>query len=182
MPSPQVVAREPSRRVKKSRKPERRAKQPVDLGDVDMETPTPSQQSSNAGPGTGAGRERSRRVSERMPKAQGAKAHEKSRTGEMLDKGVGKRNAKQAKQRTSGRMSEGALAERELPAKQPRRQGAKKQSRAAKAKGNGANNNGSTKRAAPSAEAAPTQKQVLKDKATARRKLRNEGVDATQQN
>lgn len=175
MPSPQVVAREPGRRVKKSKKPERRAKQPVDLGDVDMDTPTPSQQSSNAGPGTGAGRERSRRVSERMPKAQGAKAHERSRAGEMLDKGVGKRNAKQAKQRTSGRASDGALAERELPSKQPRRQGAKKQRRAAKANGNG-----SSKRPAPSAEAAPTQKQVLKGKPPRKRRVRDEGVDASQ--
>lgn len=175
MPSPQVVAREPGRRVKKSKKPERRAKQPVDLGDVDMDTPTPSQQSSNAGPGTGAGRERARRVSERMPKAQGAKAHERSRAGEMLDKGVGKRSTKQAKQRTSGRASEGALAERELPSKQPRRQGAKKQRRAAKANGNG-----SSKRPAAAAEAASTQKQVLKGKPPRKRRVRDEGVDASQ--
>jgi hypothetical protein len=174
MPSPQVVAREPGRRIKKGKKPERRAKQPVDVGDVDMDAATPSQQSSNAGPGAGAGRERSRRVSERMPKAQGAKAHERSRAGEMLDKGVGKRNAKQAKQRTSGRASDGALAERELPSKQPRRQGAKKQSRAR------ANGQGPSTRAAASAEAAPTQKQVLKGKPPAKRKLRDEGVDAAQ--
>ena len=37
-----------------------------------------------------------------------------------------------------------------------------------------------TKRAAPSAEAAPTQKQVLKGKPPAKRKLRDTGVDTTQ--
>jgi len=172
MPSPQVVANEPGRRIKKSRKPERRAKQPVDLGDVDMETPTPAHQSSNAGPGAGGGRERSRRVTERMPKAQGAKAHARSRAGEMLDKGVAKRNAKQTKQRISGRMSEGALAERELPVKQPRRKSAKTQ---AQAKGAG-------KPAAAAAEAAPTQRQVLRGKPPRKRVVRDEGVDSTQQN
>lgn len=148
MPSPQVVAREPGRRIKKSKKAERRAKQPVDLGDVDMETPTPSHQSSRAGPGAGAGRERSRRASERMPKAQGAKAPAKSRAGNMLDKGIAKRNAKQAMQLTAGRKTNGT---------------AKKNRRA--------------ERAAPSPEAAPTQKQVLKGKSPAKRKLRDEGVD-----
>jgi len=117
MPSPEVVAREPGRRIKKSRKPERRAKQPVDLGDVDMDSPTPSQQSAKAGPGTGAGRERSRRVSERMPKTAGA----------------GKQGSAKA-----------------------------------------------SKRAAASAETAPTQKQVLKGKPPAKRKLRDTGVDTAQ--
>jgi hypothetical protein len=131
MPSPQVVAREPSRRIKKSRKPERRAKQPVDLGDVDMDTPTPSQQSAKAGPGTGAGRERSRRVSERMPKAGGA-THQRQ---------------------------------------------------ASKSNGKGATRskkNGASKRAAASAEEAPTQKQVLKGRPPGKRKVRDTGVDAAQ--
>ena len=39
---------------------------------------------------------------------------------------------------------------------------------------------GAPKRAAPSAEAAPTQKQVLKGKPPAKRKLRDTGVDAAQ--
>jgi hypothetical protein len=180
MPSPQVLAREPGRRIKKSRKHERRAKQPVDIGDADMETPTPSQQSSKAGPGTGAGREQSRRVNARLPKAAGAKAHEKPHAASMLDKGVSKQNAKQAKQRTAGRKSISELDELEPPATpQVRRQGAKKQSRAAEVKTR-ANGKAPAKRAAAAAEAAPTQKQVLRDRPARKRTVRNEGVDSAQ--
>lgn len=167
-----VVASKPSRRVKKSNKPERREDLPVDTGGLDMESATPSQQSAKAGPGTGGGRERSRRISERMPKAAGAKAHEKSHAAGMLDKGVGKKQAEQTKQRTSGRRSEGELSERPLIKKQPRRQGAKKQRRAEE----GANGKMKAKPAAAPAEAAPTQKQVLRDKPQRTRRIRNEGV------
>lgn len=110
MPSPQIIAREPSRRIKKSNKPERREEAPVDTGELDMNSAAPSQQSAKSGPGTGGGRERSRRVSERMPKAAGAKAHEKDHSAGMLDKGVGKQMTKQAKQRTAGRRADGAAA------------------------------------------------------------------------
>ena len=170
MPSPQVVAREPSRRIKKSRKPERRAKQPVDLGDVDMDTPTPSQQSAKAGPGAGAGRESSRRVSERMPKTQGAKARAKSKDTTMMGKNVEKKFLARA---GKGQSTEHLVSPEQAVRKQPRRKGSKKQSRAAKAASN-------AKTAAPSAEAAPTQKQVLKGKPPAKRKLRDTGVDAAQ--
>ncbi|HYD88256.1 MAG TPA: hypothetical protein VEA80_12320 [Vitreimonas sp.] len=161
-------------------KPERRGKRPVDLGDMD-DIPAPSQQSQHGG--AGGGREAARRTSPRMPKAQGAKAHTKSHTGEMLDKGVGKARAKQAKQRAAGRISRGELEERELPRKQPTRQGAKKQARAAKADGkaNGAAaKKAPAKRAAAAAEAAPTQKQVLRDKPARARKLRDEGVTGSE--
>jgi len=170
MPSPQIVAREPSRRIKKSRKHERRAKQPVDTGDLDMESAAPSQQSSKAGPGAGAGRESARRVSERMPKAAGANAHEKSHAAGMMDKGIGKKLAKEAKQRTAGRKSASELDELEPPAtRQPHRKSAKKRAKAP-----------AKKRSAAPAEAAPTQKQILSGKGPRKRTLRNEGVDAAQ--
>lgn len=179
MPSPQVVAREPGRRIKKSNKPERREEQPVDTDDMDMDSPTPPQQSKKAGPGTGGGRERSRRVTERIPRVAGAKAHEKSYAADMLDKGVGKKLAKQAKQRTAGRKSASELDELHPPATpQPRRHGAKTQSRAAKAKTRAKAKPPAKKRAAAAAaEAAPTQKQVLRDKPPRKRPLRDEGVD-----
>jgi hypothetical protein len=101
-------------------KPERRSKQPVDLGDMDN-IPAPSQQSQHGG--ASGGREAARRTSSRMPKTAGAKAHEKSHAAEMLDKGVGKATTKQAKQRTSGREHSGDLDKRALPARQPRRDG-----------------------------------------------------------
>lgn len=168
MPSPQVVAREPGRRIRgKSRKPERREELPVDIGDIDLETPTPSQQSFKAGPGTGGGRERARRVSERMPKTAGAKAHAKSKTGTMMSRSVEKKLLARA---DKGRPTDHLASPETASEKQPRRKGAKKQSRAAKtatAKGEAA---------APAAEAAPTQKQVLKGKAPRTRKLRDEGV------
>ncbi len=170
MPSPEVVAREPGRRIRgKSRKPERREELPVDLGDLDLETPTPSQQSFKAGPGTGGGRERARRVSERMPKAAGAKAHAKSKAGTMMSRSVEKKLLARA---DKGQPTDHLASPEAALDKQPRRKGAKKQSRAAKA----AKTNGDGAAAAPAAEAAPTQKQVLRDKPPRKRTLRNEGV------
>ncbi len=168
MPSPQVVAREPGRRIRgKSRKPERREELPVDMGDLDLETPTPSQQSFKAGPGAGGGRERARRISERMPKAAGAKAHAKSNAGIMMSRSVEKKLLARA---DKGQPTDHLASPDTASEKQPRRKGAKKQSRAVKtASANGA-------AAAPAAEAAPTQKQVLSDAPPRKRTLRNEGV------
>jgi hypothetical protein len=168
MPSPQIVAREPGRRIRgKSRKPERRAKGPVDVAEADMDAPTPSHQSSKAGSGVGGGRERARRVSERMPKAAGAKAHAKSKAGTMMSRSVEKKLLARA---DKGQPTDHLASPKAAIRKQPRRQGAKKQSRAAKAA------NGATKRAAAPPEAAPTQKQVLRGKAPRKRTLRNQGV------
>lgn len=167
----------PSTKPRAGKKPERRRKRPVDTADADA-IRAPSQQSQRGG--AGSGREAARRTSPRMPKAQGAKAHEKSHAAGMLDKGVGKRLAKQAKQRTAGRKSASELDELEPPAtRQPYRQGAKQQSRAATAK-NRAEGKGPPRRSAAAAEAAPTQKQTLREKAPRKRRLRNEGVDAAQ--
>lgn len=95
MPSPEIIQREPGRRVQKSGKPERREEQPVDTGDMDAETPTPSQQSQKAGPSDG--RERSRRVTERAPKVAGARASAaKSHDATMMDKHIEKQVLKQA--------------------------------------------------------------------------------------
>lgn len=77
----------PKRKIK-SNKPERRQKQPVDLGNVDEETPTPGQQSSKAGAGTG--RARARRINERAPKVAGAKAKPHARSGVKMDKALAK--------------------------------------------------------------------------------------------
>jgi len=174
MPSPQVVAHEPSRRVRKSRKPERREKTAVDLGDQDMETPTPSQQSATAGPGTGAGRERARRVSERMPKTQGAKAKPKSKDTTMMGKNVEKKFLARAEK---GKSTEHLVSPKEAISKQPRRAGAKQERRAAKTNGH-AKSKSRSKRGAPAAEAAPTQRQVLRGKPQRKRIVRDEGVDA----
>jgi hypothetical protein len=105
MPSPDIIAREPGRRIAKSMKPERRAKQKVDIAEID-DTPAPSQQSQKSGPSSG--RETSRRVTQRLPQAAGAEAHMKSHAGGMMDKAVGKQMQKEAKQRASGRISAGA--------------------------------------------------------------------------
>jgi hypothetical protein len=151
-------------------KPERRRKRPVDLAEID-DIPAPSQQSQHGG--AGSGREAARRTSPRMPKAQGASAHEKSHAAGMLDKGIGKRMAKRAKQRASG-TSEGELEERPLLSKQPMRQGAKKRALASNGGGKRAKISGAA------AEAAPTQKQILRDRPRRTRKVRDEGVDAAQ--
>ncbi len=170
MPSPQIVAREPGRRIKKSRKPERREELPVDLGDVDLDAPTPAQQSAKAGPGAGAGRERARRTGERMPKAAGAEAHAKSEAGMMMSRSVEKRLLARA---DKGQPTDHLASPETTAPKQPRRKGGRKQSRAAKA----ASSNGA---GAPAVEAVPTQKQVMKGKAPRKRTLRDEGVNGAQ--
>lgn len=165
MVSPQIVANEPGRRIRgKSNKPQRRGKEPVDLSEIDFDDPTPSQQSAKAGAGTGGGRERARRMSERMPKAQGAKGRTKSKDTTMMSKGVEKKFMARAEK---GQPTDHLSSPQNAVRKQPARRSAKKRTRA-------------DAKAAPSAEAAPTQKQVLKDKAPPKRKLRDEGVDATQ--
>lgn len=112
----------------KSNKPERRRKQPVDIAAIDSETPTPSQQSMKAGPG--GGRETARRTNQlAAPKVAGAKAKPKSRAGTMMDKAVERKmHAAVSKGATPANLS----APEDAVPKQPRRQGAKKQSRAAK--------------------------------------------------
>lgn len=166
MVSPQVVANEPGRRIRgKSNKPERRGKEPVDLSEADFDDPTPSQQSAKSGAGTGAGRERARRMSERMPKAQGATGRTKSKDTTMMSKGVEKKFMARAEK---GQPTDHLSSPENAVRKQPVRRGAKKQSRASN--GNGA----------PAAEAAPTQKQTLKGKAPSKRTRRDEGVDASQ--
>ena len=165
MPSPQVVAREPSRRIKKSAKPERRDSQNVEVEDDLDDTPTPSQQSKKAGPGAGgAGREAARRTNQRAPKVAGAKAKPQARTPIMGDKGADKKRA--------DRLAKGETVSGSLTDSQPRRKGAAKQSRADQQAAK------TPKRAAAAAEAAPTQKQVLKRKPPTKkpRTLRNEGV------
>lgn len=168
MPSPQVVAREPSRRIKKSRKAERRAKQKVERDPLD-DLPTPSQGSQKAGPGAGAGREAARRTNVRTPKTQGAKAHEKSHAAGMMDKGVGKRMAKQARRRVAGAADRNESAP--LPSKQPTR-------KSGKAKAKAAPKPKPSRRSAAPAEASPTQRQILRGKPARKGKRRDEGVDA----
>lgn len=139
MPSPQVIAREPGRRIQKSSKPERRRKQKVEVDDGD-DIPAPAQQSAKAGAGVGGGRERSRRITMRAPKTAGAKAKTKSKDTTMMDKGVEKK-LRSALSR-GGRSTEHLSAPEEAVRGQPRRQGAKKQSRAAKAAAKGAKSAG----------------------------------------
>lgn len=118
-------------------KPERHAKQPVDLGDAD-DIPAPVESSQKGGPGSG--REQARRVTQRIPRAGGAEAHEKPHQTGMMDKGVSKQLSKEAKRRTSGNAPPSA---------------------------------------AP-AEAAPTQRQTLKDDRPRRRTARDQGLDEAQ--
>lgn len=175
MPSPQIVAREPGRRIKKSNKPERRAKQPVDTADTDFESPAPAQQSKKSGPGPRGGLERARRINERMPKAAGAKAKAKSRDTTMMDKGVEKKMKSALR---SGKTPANLAAPETAARGQPKRQ-AKKQLAAKKASTTKAKRPSQRHSAAP-AEAAPTQKQILRDEPQRKRKLRNEGVDSAQ--
>jgi hypothetical protein len=156
MPSPQVVAREPGRRTKKSNKPERRAKQPVDTTEVDFESSAPAQQSKKSGPGPSGGLERARRINERAPTTGGAKARAKPKDTTMMDKGIEKK-------------MKSALRSGQTPANLATPENAvRKQPKAA------------MRRSAAPSEAAPTQKQVLRDKAPRKRTLRNEGVDSAQ--
>jgi hypothetical protein len=96
-------------------KPDRRGKAPVDTGDIDMETPTPAQQSAKAGAGTGGGRERARRVSERMPKAAGVKAHVKSHDGAMMDKGIDKKRTADQRESLAKTKPDGAAPAEAAP-------------------------------------------------------------------
>jgi hypothetical protein len=169
MPSPRTTARSPSnRRPQTSGKPERRGSQKVKVADTPDPTPTPAQQSKKAGPGVGGGREAARRTNLRAPKVAGAKANPRTRTPIKSDKGADKKRAQRV---AEGETVAGSLTAHDAVAEQPRRRGAKKQSRADQAKAKGG------RPSAAAAEAAPTQKQILKpSKPKKSRTLRNEGV------
>lgn len=157
-------------------KPERRAKRPPDI-DADDDIPAPSQQSQKAGPGTGGGREASRRTPQRAPKVAGGKAHQKSNDTTMMSRDIEKKLHAKLRAADAGETPADLAAPEDAIRGQPRRKGAKKQSRADKA---AAQADGASKRAAAPAEAAQTQEQVLRDKPAAKTMRRDEGVDTSE--